>query len=102
MSSDPNLIYTITPTTVSSSGWVQLEEKQVHPKKGTWFSYLDGVIINAEGKARYFLEPGTYRLVVDPNQNGDGYVRTVSPEFTITSGGTDVIGTLALNQANLK
>ena len=102
MSSDPNLIYTITPTTVSSSGWVQLEEKQVHPKKGTWFNYLDGVIINAEGKARYFLEPGTYRIVVDPNQNGDGYVRTVSPEFTITSGGTDVIGTLALNQANLK
>jgi hypothetical protein len=102
MSSDPNLIYTVTPATVSSSGWVLLEEKQVHPKQGTSFNYLDGVNVNSEGKARYFLEPGTYRLVVYPNQNGDGYVRTVSPEFTITSGGADVIGTLALNQANLK
>ena len=102
MSTDPNLIYTITPKSVSSSGWVQIEEKQVHPKKGTYFNYLDGVIVNAEGKARYFLEPGTYRLVVYPNQNGDGYVRTVSSEFTITSGGADVVGTLALNQANLK
>jgi hypothetical protein len=102
MSSDPNLIYTITPANVSSSGWVTLEEKQVHPKKGTYFNYLDGVVVNAEGKARYFLEPGTYRFVVYPNQNGDGYVRTVSSEFTITSGGADVVGTLALNQANLK
>jgi len=102
MSSDPNLIYTVTPATVSSSGWVLLEEKLVHPKRGTSFNYLDGVNVNSEGKARYFLEPGTYRLVVYPNQNGDGYVRTVSPEFTITSGGADVIGTLVLNKSNLK
>ena len=101
MSSDPNLIYTITPTSVSSSGWVQIEEKQASGK-GTYFNSFAGTIVNSEGKARYFLEPGTYRLVAHPNQNGDGYVRTVGPEFTITSGAPDVTGTLALNKANLK
>ena len=101
MSSDANMIYTISPTSVSSSGWVQVEEKQ-ETGKGTYFNYIDGVIVNSEGKARYFLDPGTYRIVVYPNQNGDGYVRTTSPEFTITSGGADVVGTIALNQANLQ
>jgi len=101
MSTDPNLIYTITPSSVSSSGWVQIEEKQ-ESGKGTRFNPFSGTIVNSEGKARLFLEPGTYRLVAYPNQNGDGYVRTVGPEFTITSGAPDVIGTFALNQANLK
>ena len=102
MSSDPNVIFTISPTSVSSSGWVQIEEKLTYPGKGSYFNYVSGTIVNSQGKANYFLEPGTYRLVVNPNQNGDGYVRTVSSEFTITSGGADVVETLALNQANLK
>jgi hypothetical protein len=102
MSSDPNVIYTISPTSVSSSGWVQIEEKVTYPGKGSFFNYLSGTIVNSQGKANYFLEPGTYRLVVYPNQNGDGYVRTVGPEFTITSGGSDLVQTLTLNQANLK
>lgn len=102
MSTDPNLIYTITPTTVSSSGWAQVEEKVFHPKKGYYYSYLDGININSDGKARLFLDPGTYRIIAYPNSNGDGYVATTSTDFTITSGGADVIGTLALNTANLK
>ena len=102
LSNDPNLTYTITPANVSSSSWVAIEEKQTHPLKGTYFNYIAGAIVNADGRTIYYLEPGTYRLVVFPNQNGDGYVRTVSPEFTITTGGTDVIGELALNKANLK
>ena len=102
MSSDPNVIFTISPTSVSSSGWVNIEEKLTHAGKGSYFNYVSGAIINSQGKVNYFLEPGTYRLVVNPNQNGDGYVRTVSSEFTITSGGADLVETLALNQANLK
>jgi len=102
MSTDPNVIYTITPTTVSNAGWAQIEEKLFHPKKGYYFSYTDGININEEGVARLSLDPGTYRIVAHPNGNGDGYVSTTSPEFTVTSGGADVVGTLALNLANLK
>ena len=102
MSSNANLIYTINPTINARGSWANIEQKITHPLKGSYFNYLDGATVGDDGKLRQFLEPGTYRLTVYPNENGDGYVLTKSPEFTITEGGPTVTGTLTLSKANLK
>lgn len=102
MSSDANVIYTIDPTINSRGSWVSIEEKLTHPLKGSYFSYLDGSMVRANGKVNLSLEPGTYRLQIHPNENGDGYVLTQSPEFTVVLGGADVVSSLTLDKANLK
>jgi len=102
MSTDANVIYTVEPTINARGSWVNVDEKLTHPLKGTHFDYLDGGIVGPNGKVNLFLEPGTYRLQIHPNENGDGYVLTQGPEFTVTQGGSDVVRTLSLEKANLK
>ncbi len=102
MSTSANLIYTVNPTANSRGSWGNIEEKLTHPLKGTYFNYVDGTVVNNDGQVRQFLNPGTYRISIYPNENADGYVMTQSPEFTITEGGPAVTRTLTLNKANLK
>lgn len=102
MSSDANLIYTIEPTINARGSWVNIEEKLTHSLKGSYFRYVTEAQVGGDGKVNLFLEPGTYRLEIYPNENGDGYVRTKGPEFTITEGGSDIVRTLSLEKANLK
>ena len=102
MSTVANLIYTVNPAANSRGSWANFEEKLTHPLKGSYFNYSDGGVVNSDGQVRQFLEPGTYRLSIYPNENGDGYVMTQSPEFTITAGGATVTGTMTLAKANLK
>jgi hypothetical protein len=102
MSTVANLIYTVNPSANSRGSWANFEEKFTHPIKGSYFNYFDGAVVNSEGQVRQFLEPGTYRLSIYPNENGDGYVMTQSPEFTISAGGPTVTGTMTLAKANLK
>jgi len=102
ISTDANVIYTVEPAINARGSWVNVEEKLTHPLKGTYFNYLDGAMVGPDGKVNLFLEPGTYRLKIHPNENGDGYVLTQGEEFTITQGGSDVVRTLSLEKANLK
>lgn len=102
MSTDPNLVLTVTPTIVASSSWVNIEQKFTHPLKGNYFDYAYGASLDKEGKLKFYLEPGTYRATIYPNENGDGYVQTVGSEFTVTDSGSDVLQTIALTKANLK
>ena len=102
MSRDANVIYTVEPTINARGSWVNVEEKLTHPLKGTYFNYSDGAMVGPDGKVNLFLEPGTYRLKIHPNENGDGYVLTQSTEFTVTEGGSDIVRTLAFEKANLK
>lgn len=102
ISTDANVIYTVEPAINARGSWVNVEEKLTHPLKGTYFNYLDGAMVGPDGKVNLFLEPGTYRLKIHPNENGDGYVLTQGQEFTVTQGGSDVVRTLSLEKANLK
>ena len=102
LSSDPNLILTVSPQLVAKSSWANIELKVTHPLKGSFFSYYDGAVINSEGKLNLYLEPGTYRITIYPNENGDGYVKTETSEFTISEGRSDVVLSQTLSRANLK
>jgi len=102
MSNDANVIYTIDPTINARGSWVNIEEKLTNPLKGTYFNYVDGAMVGPDGKVNLFLEPGTYRLKIHPNENGDGYILTQGTEFTVTQGGSDVVRALSLEKANLK
>jgi len=102
MSTDPNLVYTISPSSNARGSWANIEQKFTHPLKGTYFTSVDGVLVDPDGKIRIFLEPGTYRINIWPNENGDGYVQTTTPEFTIVSGGADLTSNISLTKANLK
>jgi hypothetical protein len=102
MSTTANLVFTVNPLVNSPGSWGNIEEKITHPLKGSYFSYVDGAVVNSEGKIRQFLPQGTYRITIYPNENGDGYSKTTSPEFTITEGGSAVTQTMTLAKANLK
>jgi hypothetical protein len=107
-----NLIYTIQPTAIAKSGWVFIEKEIICGLKGIGYSessdgkcYLyvdDGITVKSDGTVKLNVEAGSYRITASPNENTEGYVRTIGSAFTITDTETINNQTLTLDKANLK
>jgi hypothetical protein len=105
MSTTANFVYTITPSSAAKDGWVSIDTIcTIAMKKsgeGCYESNL-GRSIPSTGIVKFNLDPGSYKISAYPGSTPGNYVRTSSPEFTITNSGSVLTGTLALNLANLK
>ena len=100
LSNTANVVYTVNPKEISPGSFVEVVSSTVSIK-GKTFSYIAQTLVRADGKIRLYLEPGTYKLKISPNQNRAGYVYSESPEFTVTDVGASLNGELTLRQANL-
>jgi large repetitive protein len=95
-----NVVYTVNPKEISPGSYVNVVSSTASIK-GKSIQTEAQTLVRADGKIRLYLETGTYRLQISPNQNRAGYVYSVSPEFTVTDIGATLNAELTLRQANL-
>jgi hypothetical protein len=100
LSNTANVIYTVNPKEISPGSFVEVVSS-ISSAKGKYFNSAAQTLVRADGKIRLYLEAGTYKLHISPNQNRAGYVYSESPNFTITDVGATLSAELTLRQANL-
>jgi len=95
-----NVVYTVNPKEISPGSYVNVMSSEAS-LKGKFAKQRAQTLVRADGKIRLYLEAGTYKLMITPNQNRAGYVYSESPEFTVTDVGATLNAELTLRQANL-
>ena len=100
LSKTANVIYTVNPKEISPGSYVSVVSS-TSTFKGKYFKQRAQTLVRSDGKIRLYLETGSYKLQISPNQNRAGYVYSESPEFTVTDVGATLSAELTLRQANL-
>jgi len=100
LSSAANVNIEILPKDVAIGSYYNISKKITNVYKGSYFNSIDGGSVNLSGRIKTNLEPGIYKIQIEPKSNLAGYVSTPIEEFEIGSTGS-INQTVNLRTANL-
>ncbi len=101
MSSTPNFIYTLGPTSSVVGGYVQILQICGDSTSSPAFDQTNQNI-GTDGVIKNYLLPGKYWVILSPGDIPGGYVQSESQIFEITEENSVYRGSLNLKRPNLK
>jgi hypothetical protein len=100
LSNVANVSIDVLPLDIAIGSYYSISKKIINEYKGTYFNWYESGSIKPNGKIKSKLEPGIYRIEIQPKSNLSGYVNTPVDEFEITNSGS-ITKSITLRTANL-